>query len=310
MGLFRAAQASDSTDLLEDKGRGTGLDSNKNTKGSFDLPRREMGADGRTSRRTRIPPDIWQDTLSLLCDSDPSVRRECSNALINYIKEEMPKFGESTDTDGKAHLRRLAGNSFRQVLYTFSRVGDAATRFLNATHAYIYILVTSTLLGLTDPSITRPTTGNADIQQTDDGVADSASPDDEESNCRPCEPKTLKQMLLSKLVATTPQHAGNVQATEEDYASLLKILCVIQVQLPMRGLITGVPMLVALDAALQLDLGDSPLDHRLIAMKTVILHVWSTIGQVWNVTQLVTLAEQVCESIFLRDLWNSNCLSL
>jgi len=292
VGLFRAAQASDSTGLLEGKGRRAGLDSNKTIKGSFDLPRREMGGDVRTSRRTRIPPDIWQDTLSLLCDSDPSVRRGCSNALIDYIKEEMPKFGESTDTDGKAHLRRLAGSSFRQVPYTFSRIGDAATRFLNATHAYTYILVTSTPLGPSE-SITRPTTGNADIQQSDDGVDNSASPADEDSNCRPCEPKTLKQILLSKLVAAT-SHAGNVQATEEDYASLLKILCVIQVQLPMRGLITGVPMLIALDAALKPDLGDLPLDPRLIAIKTVIWHVWSTIGQVWKILQLVTLAEQVC----------------
>ena len=43
------------------------------------------------SRRTKVPPDIWQDTLSLLCDSDSTVRNECSTALIYYIIEEIDR---------------------------------------------------------------------------------------------------------------------------------------------------------------------------------------------------------------------------
>lgn len=288
VGLFRAAQASVPTGFLEDERKPKSVAGNKNIKGSFDLPPREMGADERPSRRTRIPPDIWQDTLSLICDSDPSVRRECSNALINYIKEEMPKFGESTDTDGKAHLRRLAGNSLREVSYSFSR--DAATRFLNATHAYIYMLATSTSLGLkasSDLSISHSTTGNANNHKADDGAAD------QQNNSRPCGPKTLKELLLSESIAPNlSQHPDGAKATEEDYASLLRVLCVVQMQFPMRGLITGVPMLITLDKTLQSEMRDSSLD-RLLAIKTLILHVWSTIGQVWKITQLVTLAEQV-----------------
>jgi hypothetical protein len=112
---------------------------------------------------------MWQDSLSLLCDSDPSVRTECSSALVAYIIDEMPKYGESTDNDGKAQLRRLADSSFRNVV-KFTHAGDAATRFLNTAHAYLYILATSPMLGLLDirkSSTMGSSTGNSPTQLPD-----------------------------------------------------------------------------------------------------------------------------------------------
>src|SRR5688572_27016357 len=46
-----------------------------------DSSRKEIVSDDKISRRSRVPPDIWQDTLSLLCHSDPTVRSECATAL-------------------------------------------------------------------------------------------------------------------------------------------------------------------------------------------------------------------------------------
>lgn len=304
VGLFRTAQAADSTNLLEDM-EPSGLRPHKSANVSVELPQKERKGPERSSRRTHIPPYMWQDSLSLLCDSDPSVRKECSNALIAYIIEEMPKYGESTDEDGKAQLRKLADGSFRNV-FKLAHPGDAATRFLNTAHAYIYILATSPILGLLDlrsSSVMGSPNRNFPSQLPEDdaptkSVGDAASENDEIHSTRRTSshgPKDLKHALVLKLAAIAPSHyTDSIQASEEDYASILKILSVIQTQFPMRGIITGIPMLVALDEASSSKEADSHLMQRVIAMKTIISHVWLTIAQVWKIPPLVILAEKVC----------------
>lgn len=297
MGLFRAAPAKNSTNLLEET-QSSSTGPRKSTNASVDFPRKEW-KDDRSSRRTRIPPDMWQDSLSLLCDSDPSVRRECSSALAAYVIDEMQKYGESTDNDGKAQLRRLADSSFRNVV-KFTHAGDAATRFLNSAHAYLYILATSPILGLLNVRASSPM-GSSNRNSPHDNltkfVGDSGSENDDLHSTRPTSghgPKALKHSLVMKLAAIAPSHyTDSVQASEGDYASIMKILNVIQTQFPMRGIITGVPMLIALDEASSPNEADSDLMQRVIAMKTVISHVWLTIAQVWKVSSLATLAEKV-----------------
>lgn len=300
VGLFRAAQVNDSANFLEDI-EASSPGPRKNANVSVDLPRKERKGDERSSRRTRIPPDMWQDTLSLLCDSDLAVRRECSGALAAYIVEEMPKYGESTDNDGKAQLRRLADSSFRNIV-KLTRPGDTATRFLNTAHAYLYILATSPTLGLLDlqtPSAVWSSNRNSPSRQPPDDdptkSADAASENAFTHQMSSHGPKALKHSLVLKLAAVAPSHYTNaVQASEEDYASIMRILSIIQTQFPMRGIITGVPMLIALDKASSPKEADSYLMQRIIAMKTIIWHVWSTIAQVWNLSSLATLAEMVC----------------
>ena len=296
VGLFRAAQGSDSANLL-DNIESTSFGPRNSSNVSAELPRKERKGDERTSRRTRIPPDLWQDSLSLLCDSDPSVRRECSSALIAYITEEMPKCGESTDNDGKAQLRRFAVSSFRNVA-KFTHAGDTATRFLNAAHAYLYILATAPTLGLLNmraPSVVGSSGRNSPgLSPVGDATSEN---DDLRSTHRTSSPgpKTLKRSLVLKLAAIAPSHySDSIQASEEDYASIMKILSVIQAQFPMRGIITGVPMLIALDEASSPKEADSNILQRIVAMKTIISHVWLTIAQVWKISSLATQAEKVC----------------
>ena len=302
VGLFRAAPANNATNLLENM-QSPSLGPRKSTNVSVDFPRKELTGE-QPSRRTRIPPDMWQDSLSLLCESDPSVRRECSSALVAYIVDEMPKYGESTDNDGKAQSRRFANSSSRNVV-KFTHAGDAATRFLNTAHAYLYILATSPMLGLLDIGMTSAmasSSGNSPNQLRDDytkSVGDAGLENDDLHSSRPTSghgPKALKHSLVMKLAAIAPSHCSDsIQASEEDYASIMKILNVIQAQFPMRGIITGIPMLIALDEASSPKKADSNLLPRVIAMKTIISHVWLTIAQVWKVPSLATLAEKVCE---------------
>lgn len=306
VGLVSAANANDSTKLLDDTKKPFALDRSKTLRVSLEASRKERSGEETSSRRTRVPSDIWQDTLSLLCDSDPSVRKACANALIFYIIQEMPKYGESTDPEGTTHLRRLAEGAFRHVHNMFPNVGDVGTKFLNIVHAYVYILAASPTLGLSASSdASRPPTGDSlkrDVGSTsenhesgtDNGNVTPSTSNNRRSFASQNAPKARKQSLVLKLVENAPsRYTTSAKASEEDYASLLKVLTTIQVQLPMRGLVTGVPMLLALDEASNVQEAGSDLAQRIIAVKTVIAHVWLVIGQVWKLPDLVMQAEQV-----------------
>lgn len=287
-GLVKAANESSDSTLHLEEGKKISLEQPQNARQSIDGTRREE----RASRRTRIPADIWQDTLSLVCDADPTVRQACINAIMQYITQEMPKSGESTDVDGLSQLRKLADNSFRHIHATAPYIADSTTRFLNHVHAYLYILATSQTLGLPIGDPTSPVTSN-------NAGPSSVPANNRRSSTSQHDPKARKQTLVLKLVANAPTHAPSVKATEEDYASILKVLSMIQVQLPMRGLVAGVPMLIALDEASRCGRTEPQLLQRILAMKTIIAHVWLTIGQVWKISELVDRAEEVYLSLKL-----------
>lgn len=300
MGLIRAANVNQSSDADSETQRSSVLAPSPLEK--------------RTSRRTRVPPDIWQDTLSLLCDADSSIRKEAAVALIYYLGQEMPKHGELGDTDGSKNPRKVAEISFRQLQNSFPNVGDAASKFLNAVHAYVYILATSPALHSSAAILQSPekqSLSNANASNT--AAAGLASSDDhhdlaessghltppQNGNSRRSYasqhgPRARKESLVLKLLEKAPtQHNTPAEASEEDYANILKIFTAIHAQLPMHGLLTGVPMLIALDGASEINQAEEKLLQRLVTVKTVITHVWLIIAQVWKISELVILAEQV-----------------
>ncbi|KAF8812578.1 hypothetical protein BYT27DRAFT_7183025 [Phlegmacium glaucopus] len=272
------------------------------------------GGDESISRRTKVPPDIWQDTLSLLCDSESTVRNECSAALIYYIIEEMPKHGENNDA--LKHARRLADNSPRhiQTAHAFPRMTDTASKFLNALHAYVYILATSPALGTPSNAIT--------IQASDDpsSIVSATVIEEISSNPRTSNdnsshsqsnnrrswsnthgPRARKESLVLRLLDKIPSRlTTSAQASEQDYANLLKILTTVQVKLPIRGLLVGLPMILALDTVVKTLDCDSAAIGQIIAIRIIIAHVWLTIGQVWTVHAVISLAEK---AISLLSSW-------
>ena len=264
------------------------------------------GGDESTSRRTKVPPDIWQDTLSLLCDSESTVRNECSAVLLYYILEEMPKHGENTDV--LKHARRPADNPPRhiQIAHTFPRMTDTGSRFLNVLHAYVYILATSPALGMPSnavhtqvPNEPSPIVSAAVIEDpgnprtSNDNSAHSLN-NKRRSLTNAHGPRARKESLVLRLLDKTPSClTTSAQASEHDYANLLKILTTVQVQLPIRGLLVGLPMILALDAVVKTLDCDSAAIEQIIAIRTIIAHVWLTIGQVWTVRAVIALAEKV-----------------
>jgi hypothetical protein len=281
---------------------------------------------GRPSKRTRVSPEIWHDTLSLICDSDYAVRADYAEALVFYLRTEIRKRGDFADADGVKRIRSLAEGPIQQATKMKLLIqGDFATRALNATHAYIYMLATASSLGfdassqgssaysaaVDTPSVnilpptpsTNPPSLSGRPENLDLHQAQAQRQQPRRSMTNPPRKVSVVQRAMDALPSRI---SASTAATASDYTHILVMLTVVHEQLPVRGLLSGVPMLLKLDGITNID---DPIDaattQRLWAIKEVIAKVWLVIGNVWACSELVKLAEKVDQIAFCR-LSNSN----
>lgn len=148
----------------------------------------------KSRRRTPVSPDVWQETLPLLCESTYAVRSAYARALIMYIENELPR--EDKNSMG---------------------YGDqAAYRFCNALHATVYTLAMSSFLGTGSPapSIASPKQLSPAVQTStlppNDPTALSSDPtstsavDDGVSPALVAEPTASASALASESKPSTP----------------------------------------------------------------------------------------------------------
>ncbi|KAG5221564.1 plasma membrane localization protein [Salix suchowensis] len=238
----------------------------------------------RSLRRTRVPCDMWQDTLSLLCDQEFAVRADYAEALAFYLSQEMPKLGEPTDRDGVLRPRRLETGPLKQALnmQALFSSSDISTKFLNATHAFVYMLATD---GST------PTNGYSTPRK---GENDSNPSSGRRSTSSAQAPRARKYSIVQRFLNNVPSRISlSSGASMSDYAYALKILTIIHQQHPARGLLIGVPMLLALDEATRVhDLSNDDVRMRVQIVRGLIARVLVTIGTVWSCSELVDIAQQ------------------
>lgn len=314
--LLGLVQAADKNEAIENK------DTSASKPSPTESSRKDVAINLRASRRTCVPPDIWQDTLSLLCDHDYAIRADYSDTLIFYLREEMPKHGESTDPDGVKRTRRLADGPLQQAVnISLLHAGNFGTKFLHAIHAYLYILATTTSLGPTSGPISTPSTSPS--HSTLDALLPPqlnvvpATPEERE-NDEPISPaqshangrrsfsapqgtRAGKLTIVKRLLDQTPSKLSiSASASLTDYALILNILAAIHEELPVRGLLTGIPMLLALDEATRIQDPDDASLERIHTIREVIAKIWLVLGSVWNTPELVTLAETVCSVTYSR----------
>lgn len=310
------------------------------------------------SRRTKISPEVWQDTLTLLCDGDYTVRADYARALVSYIDFEIPRKGDHTGPDGIKRSASITEGPARQaktaaaILY-----GDSVTRFLNALHAYVHALATTASLGIgtgahnsTSPSPTPLQNGssaepntlivpaqNAEINvipptpmgssykltaamdhaeksgevdrendeketngntndKTEEGSKDSPSHSEPHSRrstiagIRGSRHISGMQRLLDWFPAG-PRSENSSTATLSDYGHILNILVAVHEHLPVRALLTSVPMLLALNETSK-EYREREI-QRYNALQEVLVRVWLTIGRVWDCVPVVDEAEKV-----------------
>ena len=313
------------------------------------------------SRRTKISPEVWQDTLTLLCDGDYAVRADYTQALVSYIEFEIPRKGDHTGPDGIKRSPSITEGPAKQAkTAAVIMYGDSVTRFLNALHAYVYALATTASLGIgtgarnsVSPSPTPshndpPTESNTlvmpaqnaeinvipptpmdsshkisivdyaeksgEVDEKSDGnekpetnghVNEKAeeggkdSPPHSEPHSRRSTIAGLRgsrhisgmQRLLDWFPAG-PRSEKPSTATLSDYGNILNILVAVHEYLPVRALLTSVPMLMALAETSKEYREREP--QRYNALQEVLTRVWLTLGRVWDCASVVDEAEMVC----------------
>ncbi|KAJ7765021.1 hypothetical protein DFH07DRAFT_811164 [Mycena maculata] len=298
LGLIHAAEENETAKKLDDPPKWNRSSPFKVSSPASQIANPELGA--HASRRTQVPPDIWQDTLSLLCDTNYAVRADYSSGLVFYLENEIPTLsGDSTGDDGVKRFRRLVQSPFQQDtdVKVLLQSGDFGTKFLHAIHAYVYTLATSSTLGLGDMVTSGPTTSEPD--STTEG---SEGPTPAQANGRRSvssqAPRARKVSVIQRLLERAPSRvSGSASASLSDYAHILAILTTVHEQFPIRGLIVGIPMLLALDKATNsADTSESGALCRVNAIKVVMAKTWLVIGKIWESSDLVSLANKALAS--------------
>ncbi|KAI0701799.1 hypothetical protein BC835DRAFT_1411283 [Cytidiella melzeri] len=255
----------------------------------------------KAPRRRNVPADVWQDTVSLLCDADYAVRADYVATLISYLERELPKLWDVTDTDGVKRIRPLADGPVQQANVNYTIIhGDSATRLLNCLHAHIYVLAISSNLGVPSPSPTpsvhRSVNGNApsSTAATDETNTQDLTDPAPQSRRSLALSRTRKVSVMHRLLRNVPSKLSGstpASATLSDYGNILAVLTAVFTNLPVRGLLTGVPMLLALNSAIQLD-DSGPITTRISVIRELLVSCWTTLGKVWDCSELLEIVSQ------------------
>ncbi|KAI5123425.1 hypothetical protein M0805_006130 [Coniferiporia weirii] len=115
-------------------------------------------------QRSKISSDVWQETLTLLCDENFAVRSDYAKVLVLYLKSEIgPESaarivsGAMFETGGTKHARLGKDGSLQPSSNRHYAIGDSGIdRFLHALIASLYVLATSPKLGLPPTSPPSP----------------------------------------------------------------------------------------------------------------------------------------------------------
>ncbi|KAI0650320.1 hypothetical protein C8Q79DRAFT_902424 [Trametes meyenii] len=304
MGIIHAADLHDAGKETEDDAKTLG------TSPQLPTTNERLSHDGqsqghtRPSRRTKVAPEIWQDTLSLLCDSDYVVRADYAMALVAYIENEIPKFADKADADGVKRPRPLAeGPTQQSKTLNTMLFGDSTTRFLNALHACVYALSTSPRLGLrsssSPPSPERTSPANGDDASARTGDAGESATTERRSMNLPS--RSRRTSIVLRMLKDAPAQmsaSSRVAADFSDFGNVLAVLTAVHEQLPVRSLLTGIPMLVALDGATRLgESYDASTATTVRAIKELIAKTWLVIGKVWDCLAVIEVAEKALSAL-------------
>lgn len=265
----------------------------------------------RVPRRTAVPTDMWQETLSLICHHDYAVRADYTDILVSYLKEEVPKLGEPMGSSLKKRMRKLSEGPLQHSINTgvLLHPGNSGTKFIHAIHGYLYVLATSSSLGLMTSSSTSPSHSTIDEHaQLNVTVIPPAHDEREESSHPPSmvngrrsfsatQPGLRKSSMIYKrlLDGASPRLSPftSSSASLGDYTLILNILTAVLEEFPVRGLIAGVPMLLALDHTTRAPDENEATLRRIHAIREVLAKGWLVLGNVWNSSELKRLAETV-----------------
>ncbi|WVF72663.1 hypothetical protein IAT40_007481 [Kwoniella sp. CBS 6097] len=343
----------ESSRISIDKGKGPAVET------PLDMPR------PKNNRRNPIAPEVWQETLALLCEADYAVRSTYARALLLFLETEMPR----GSVPGRPGAYNRPGSS-----------ADATTyRFCNALHATIYTLVMSNCLTagvpeepsarnstaapspdvskggenvIADQPVSATTGGsgsgsgsgsgdtksgrsglvNGDVNSNSNGNGSrhgsitgtgkgekgvsfnltsptpSSTPPTNGTSTPPrknSRPARRPSLPLNRLQSYVNLSSFDNVATPLDFSAALKILDELYTLVPTAALMTGVPMLLALDKDAGNELVRRPGDgrqgawvlERKRAIRELVCLVWRRIGERWDAKEVDDLANKTLLSL-------------
>ncbi|KAI0053018.1 hypothetical protein FA95DRAFT_1055084 [Auriscalpium vulgare] len=260
----------------------------------------------RVPNRAKVAPETWQDTLNLLCDGNYLVRADYTSSLVFYLESQISRRGEYTDEDGVRRLRSLSAGPMQNAGNVMAMLyGDESTRFLHAMHVYLYVLATSGSLGASSSFLSRSALAEeATIPGTEDRDSPTRSQHGRPSLSLPI--RSRKQSVVQQLLARIPACLSSSTlplATASDYRNITVALTTMHEHLPVRGLLAGVPFLLALEKFTEVDgVEDAGLHARMLIIREVVSRVWLVLGKVWDCVELVAIATQALEVLPVSQL--------
>lgn len=297
----------------------------------------------RPQRRSPISPDVWQETLPLLCESTYAVRAAYARALVLFIERELPREDKSSSGMGE----------------------PAVHRFCSALHATVYTLAMSSCLGTGSPAPSvdspkqlSPAAHAPDLPTAPEAAAAGSAPL-AASDSKPSTPSEDKGKdkpergvsfnITEPTPLDTPTETGQATptgqgtpsrkasrslrrvslplnrlnsyavldsfenvATPFDFSAILKVLEELYKAVPLSALSTGVPMLLALDADAGNELIRRPGDERTgswvlerrRAIRETVAFCWLRISQQWGIQPVQDLANKVSPFRSLTSHWD------
>jgi hypothetical protein len=106
------------------------------------------------------------------------------------------------------------------------------------------------------------------------------------------------QRLLDWFPAGPPSEKPST-ATLSDYGLILNILVAVHEHLPVRALLTSVPLLLVLDETSKGYREREP--QRYNALQEMLARVWSTLGRVWDCESVVEAAQMVRHTLIFSE---------
>ncbi|CAK9782783.1 unnamed protein product [Cutaneotrichosporon oleaginosum] len=312
--------------LPQDKGKAPALES----------PMVEMPRARDAGRRNPIAPEVWQETLPLLCESSYAVRAAYARALIFYLQTEMPR--DKRPRPDEANIVRFchAVNAAVYTLAMSSRLGQGEplpsgppTPSRASSHNVLAGLGGSTPprgqgqqgVGVSfvvhepspmdTPSGTQSPTANGNGRSRAGtaatvGTVNGAMTPGSGSATPPRKPLRGGRRVslpLNRLVNVTEPGAFDAVATPFDYAAILTLMGELHAAVPSAALETSAPMLFALDADAGSELTRRPgtsgayvLERRRAVRETVLI-LWRHISRQWGVASITAMAEQALAAL-------------
>lgn len=308
-------------------------------------PERGASVGSVGGRRNLISPETWQDTLAILCEADYGLRADYARALSMFISSELPQgivpsttetsLSLSTSSHPKGHVDFSGSdetirflNAMHATVYTLAvapTLGLSANAATTASDTSTD--VSSEPSPITDDDISTADTA-ATVQLNFIDSTPVQSPVTEETP-----PSTFSAARGYKASTSPSSHRGThrsrtaslalslidasdgprlaspalAPACPSDYSHAVAIMSSAIQRTPAKAILTGVPMLLALDKISCAGLAsneDDVLRGRRQALREAIAQVWSVIALAVESPELQEFTEKV--SLMVRLSESSN----